>query len=229
VSAREAVRARDFETFFACAYGRVLAQTIMVCGNREDAEDVTQEAFVEAFRAWDRIAAYELPEAWVYRVAVQRLGKLRRRRRTGQDRLPDVPVPVRAGPEQSAEAREVLRMLAALPPRQRSTMVLFCLHGWSQQEIAKAQRMTRGGVAANVSKARRTLREALDMAADGTSDRDAFLGLAVFGGVRSGSGGDPLLAALRDTEAWLRAAVGGDPGGLDRIWAALSRRLEEGG
>jgi len=136
VSAEQAPGPRDFETFFACAYGRVLAQVIMLCGSREDAEDVTQEAFLEAYRAWDRIAGYELPEAWVYRAAVQRLWKAQRRRRTGQDRLPDLPVPVRASPEQTAEAREALRLLAALPPRQRVTMVLFCLHGWSQNEIA---------------------------------------------------------------------------------------------
>ncbi|MEV0170408.1 sigma-70 family RNA polymerase sigma factor [Streptomyces sp. NPDC050803] len=233
MSAEPAVlRPRDFETFFSGAYARVLAQVIMLCGSREDAEDVTQEAFVEAYRAWERLTEYELPEAWVYRVAVQRLWKTQRKRRTGQDRLPDVPVPVRASPEQSAEAREVLRLLAALPPRQRITMVLFCLHGWPQTEIAKALRMTRGGVAANVSKARQTLKEALDMASDETTGRDPFMagadpaGLGRIEAGRIGLGGDPVVRALRDTEAWLRAAVLADPEKVDRARAALARRLE---
>ncbi|MEU6375310.1 sigma-70 family RNA polymerase sigma factor [Streptomyces sp. NPDC046909] len=233
MSAEQAARPRDFETFFATAYTRVLAQAIMLCGSREDAEDATQEAFLEAYRAWDRITGYDLPEAWVYRVAGQRLWKTHRRRRTGQERLPDVPVPVQAGPEQSAEAREVLRLLAALPSRQRITMVLFCLHGWSQGEIAKALRMTRGGVAANVSKARQTLKEALDMAADGTSRRDPFMagpeptGLGRIEAGRIGLGADPVLTALRNTQAWLGAAVEADPARLDRARAALARRLEE--
>ncbi|WP_309061284.1 sigma-70 family RNA polymerase sigma factor [Streptomyces sp.] len=235
MNAEAAVRPRDFETFFSGTYPRVLAQVIVLCGSREDAEDVTQEAFVEAYRAWDRIAGYELPEAWVYRVAVQRLWKTHRRRRTGQDRLPDVPVPVRAGPEQTAEAREVLRLLAALPPRQRTTMVLFCLHGWSQKEIARTLRMTRGGVAANVSKARQTLREALDMATDGTTGRDPFMAGPEPAGPgrievsRIGLGDDPVVTALRSTEAWLRAAVLADPAVLDRARAAVARRLEERG
>lgn len=232
MSAEQAVEQRDFETFFSCAYERVLAQVIMLCGSREDAEDVTQEAFLEAYRAWERIAGYDLPEAWVYRVSVQRLWKTHRRRRTGRDRLAEVPVPVQAGPEQSAEAREVLRLMAALPPRQQVTMVLFCLHGWSQSEIAKALRMTRGGVAANVSKARQTLKEALDMATDDTSRHDPFLsgpepaGPGGLGASRIGLGRDPVVTALRNAEAWLRAAVEAGPAGLGRARAALAGRLE---
>ncbi|MEV7866403.1 sigma-70 family RNA polymerase sigma factor [Streptomyces sp. NPDC088124] len=238
MSTEPAMRPRDFETFFSGSYTRILAQVIMVCGSRADAEDVTQEAFVEAYRVWERIAGYELPEAWVYRVAVQRLWKTQRRRRTGEQRLPEVPVPVQAGPEQSAEAREVLRLLAALPPRQRTTMVLFCLHGWSQSEIAKALRMTRGGVAANVSKARQTLKEALGMSADETiGGRDPFLGGAEPGPGRLGRvdvsriglGRDPVDAALRDTENWLRAALRSDPELLGRARAAVARRAEERG
>ncbi|MEZ7007574.1 RNA polymerase sigma factor [Streptomyces sp. AD55] len=243
MTAEPALWARDFETFFAESHARLLARLIMVSGSLEDAEDVLQEAFVEAYRVWDRIAGYELPEAWVYRVAVQRVWKAARRRRRGRERLPDLPVPVRASPEQSAEAREVLALLAALPPRQRITMVLFCLHGWTQSEIAKALRMTRGGVAANVSKARATLREALDMTADDTTGRDPFVAAPDPSGIGrftpagppgpagatgpAGPSRDPVVAVLRTTEAWLRAALQTSPETRERARAALARRLEE--
>lgn len=232
---------RDFEAFFAGTYSQVLAQAIMLCGNREDAEDATQEAFVEAYRAWDRIAAYELPEAWLRRVVAQRLWKVYRRRKTGQERLLRLPVPAQASPEQTAEAREVFRLLASLPPRQRMTLVLFCLDGWSQQEIAAALRMTRGGVAANVAKARQTLREAWGMTADEVTGRDPLVaGMSAAGlgriGMRrigtgrtvadqTGTGRDPLARTLLDARAWLRAAIEVDPHTLDLARADLARRL----
>jgi RNA polymerase sigma factor (sigma-70 family) len=229
VSAQPAAGRRDFDAFFSSAYSRILAQAIMLCGNREDAEDATQEAFLSAYQAWDRIADFELPEAWVHRIVVQRLWKAYRKRKAGQDLLLDLAVPAHASPEQTAEAREVLRLLAGLPPRQRITMVLFCLHGWSQQEIAAALRMTRGGVAANVAKARQTLREALGMAADEVTGRHPFM---VGPGGRTGTGrtGTDLLArALRNTEAWLWAAVEVDERLLDQARARLARRLDERG
>ncbi|RIV39191.1 RNA polymerase sigma factor [Micromonospora radicis] len=224
---------RDFAGFFAYAYSGVLAQAIMLCGDRADAEDATQEAFVEAYRVWDRIAEYDVPEAWVRRVMVQRLWKVYRRRKTGQERLLQLPVPVQAGPEQTAEAREVLRLLATLPPRQRITLALFCLEGWSQQEIAAALRMTRGGVAANVAKARQTLREALGMAADEVTGREPLVAgmgtgwLGGFGAPRVGVGQDRLVGVLLDTQSWVRAAVETDPQLVERARAAVADRLRE--
>lgn len=225
----EAVRGpRDFATFFECAYPRILAQAIILCGSREDAEDAVQEAFVEAYRSWDRIADYDLPEAWVHRATVQRLWKAYRKRKTGQDRLLRLPVPEQSSTERTAEAREVLGLLAGLPPRQRITMVLFCLHGWSQQEVAAALRMTRGGVAANVSKARQTLREALGMAAGETGGRDELVSKMRRVPIElAGAGRDPLVRALRNSEAWVRAAVESDPEMFAHARIELDRRLAQ--
>ncbi|WP_445394726.1 RNA polymerase sigma factor [Streptomyces sp. LE64] len=227
---------RDFESFFAGAYARVLAQLIALCGNREDAEDVAQEAFVEAYRAWDRIAGYELPEAWVHRVAVQRLWKTERKRRTGRDRLPEVSVPAASSPEQTAEALDVLRLLMALPPQQRLVTVLFCLHGWSQKEIAGTLHIRRGTVAAHVNRARRTLREAL--APDGrTNGRCSALGTGDPHRGAPGSWWDDgecrerdraVAIALRTTVAWLRSSVTESSAEVARARAVVARRSAGG-
>jgi len=61
---------RDFDDFYASNYGRFVVQLYAVTGNLPDAEDAVQEAFARASVHWGRVRAYELPEAWVRRVAL---------------------------------------------------------------------------------------------------------------------------------------------------------------
>jgi DNA-directed RNA polymerase specialized sigma24 family protein len=60
---------REFETFYAASYRRLVTQLLGVTGNLHDAEDVVQEAFARAAVRWRRVSEYEAPEAWVRRVA----------------------------------------------------------------------------------------------------------------------------------------------------------------
>lgn len=124
------------------------------------------------------------------------------------------------------------------PAAAHPARVLFCLDGWSQQEIAVALRLTRGGVAANLAKARHTLKEALAgdrvtgeeslVAGMGTPGAGSLLRRIVsrpIGLSRPSGDVDPLVRKLLDTHAWVRAAVESEPQALDRARAALARRL----
>jgi RNA polymerase sigma-70 factor, ECF subfamily len=72
----------DFEAFFAAAYPRLVRQLFAVVGDVGEAEDVVQEAFARAALRWQRIGAYDDPEGWVRRVALNRArSNLRRSRR----------------------------------------------------------------------------------------------------------------------------------------------------
>ncbi|HEX8858809.1 MAG TPA: sigma factor [Actinomycetes bacterium] len=62
--------ADDFDRFYAASYQRVLKQLVLVTGDVAEAEDVVQEAFARASVRWQRLCAYEAPEAWVRRVAL---------------------------------------------------------------------------------------------------------------------------------------------------------------
>ncbi|GAA2455940.1 RNA polymerase sigma factor [Streptomyces macrosporus] len=229
-----AVATEEFEVFFARSFPGMLARALLLCGHRQDAEDAVQEAYAEAFRRWDRIAGYEAPDAWVYRVVRQRLwaaGRRGARTRTGA--LDDLPHPVVAGVEQTAHARAVLDALALLPRRQRTVLVLHCLHGMSQDAVAQELGLSRGGVAASLFKARRTLEKVLDMRgreADRPSGRAEEL--VSPGAARSRGLGAPLpperqdgdrtARALRAAEAWLRGAVAADAETMARVRAAVT-------
>jgi RNA polymerase sigma-70 factor, ECF subfamily len=61
----------EFREFYEANYGRMVAMVAAVLGDRDQAEDVAQEAFARALARWSRIGGYELPEAWVRRVALR--------------------------------------------------------------------------------------------------------------------------------------------------------------
>jgi RNA polymerase sigma-70 factor (ECF subfamily) len=61
---------QGFAAFYAGSYRRLLGQLFAVTGDLAEAENVLQEAYARAFVRWSRVGAYDLPEAWVRRVAI---------------------------------------------------------------------------------------------------------------------------------------------------------------
>jgi RNA polymerase sigma factor (sigma-70 family) len=212
-----------FGHFFECTYPAMLARAIVLCGHRQNAEDAVQEAYLEALRRWDRIAGYDSAEAWVYRVMTQRLWKHHRGWARALNLTGDIPVS--AGPEQAAELQDVLWQLACLTPRERAAIVLHCLRGLSQQEVADELGVKRGTVAATISHARRKLAEALGIPQAG--ERHAEDLVAASGRdshILAGWADDPLVAVLEALEAGIRAAVEADPGAVAAALAAVRTR-----
>jgi RNA polymerase sigma-70 factor (ECF subfamily) len=71
----------DFQDFYQASYPRLVGQLTVLTGSLEDAEDAVQEAFARASIRWGRLRAYEAPEAWVRRVALNLASSGRRRTR----------------------------------------------------------------------------------------------------------------------------------------------------
>ena len=69
----------DFDSMFAAEYAAVLRTVFLICHDTHLAQDITQEAFVELLRHWDKVSRYERPGAWVRRVAIRKLVKAMRR------------------------------------------------------------------------------------------------------------------------------------------------------
>ena len=74
-------RARsDFDDFFTAQAPGILALLVSLTGDRGQAEDLTQEVFVKAYRDWARIGGYDKPGAWARRVAINAATSAGRRR-----------------------------------------------------------------------------------------------------------------------------------------------------
>jgi RNA polymerase sigma-70 factor (ECF subfamily) len=216
----------DFESFFTCTFPAMLARAIMLCGHRQDAEDAVQEAYAEAVLRWDRVGGYDSAEAWVYKVMTQRLWNRRRRWQRALDAARDMPVPPQSSPEQAAETREVLRLLACLPPAQRMTMVLHCLYGLPQDEIARELGVRRGTVAASIHEGRRKLQQMLGITPPARHGAQEELMAASRRTLASPAlwGADPIATLLAEVEARIREGLEGDRAALEM----MLRRIRSG-
>jgi RNA polymerase sigma-70 factor (ECF subfamily) len=145
--------------------------------NREDAEDVVQEAFLKAYGNLARFQEQSKFYTWLVRIAVnEALMKLRRRKpersvsldeeiRSEDDSLPREIADWSPNPEQQytqAELREILsKTIQGLPPGFRTVFVLRDVEGLSTEETAAALELSVPAVKSRLLRARLQLRERL--------------------------------------------------------------------
>ena len=133
----QALTASAFEEFFRSEYRRVLGLALALCGRPAVAEELAQDAFVSAYRHWDRVGGYDDPGAWVRRVVVNlSTSALRRRSREVRalTRLAS-----RREPEQVllvGDDDEFWRAVRALPRRQAQCVALRYLEDRTTEEVA---------------------------------------------------------------------------------------------
>jgi RNA polymerase sigma factor (sigma-70 family) len=153
-------------TLVARKLPRLLALATRMLGDRMEAEDVAQEAFV---RIWKQAPRWKEGEArfdtWIHRVALNLCyDRLRGRRDDPVADLPDEADP-RALPDQQLEARvrdeRVREALAALPARQREALVLNYYQELSNIEAAALMGITVDALESLLARARRNLRAQL--------------------------------------------------------------------
>lgn len=129
----------------------------------QDAADVTQQAFLQAFRKLDQFDGESKFETWLYRLAVnESLQHLRKRRRWNQPTLDHEPTDESAGRDRSVEHKELLEQaLARIDPQLRSMFLLRESEGLSYRDIALALEIPEGTVGSRLNRARRELQEHL--------------------------------------------------------------------
>ncbi|WP_390970037.1 RNA polymerase sigma factor [Paraburkholderia tropica] len=173
VGARDAGAVR---TLVLSKLPRLLALATRMLGDRMEAEDIAQEAFV---RIWKQAPHWRSGEArfdtWLHRVALNLCyDRLRGRREEPAETLPDEADPA-ATPDLRIEARtrdeRVRAALAALPVRQREALVLTYYQELSNLEAAGLMDISVDALESLLARARRTLRAQL--AGDGAGKDSA--------------------------------------------------------
>jgi RNA polymerase sigma-70 factor (ECF subfamily) len=156
-----------FEALYRANVGRVYALCYRMAGDATLAEELAQDVFV---RAWQRLGSFRGESAlssWLHPLTVNVALSERRSRRRRTSRLMSTDDPAAferpprtpAGPEAGVD---IDRALETLPPGARSVFVLHDVEGFKHEEIARMTGVATGTSKAQLHRARKLLREALE-------------------------------------------------------------------
>lgn len=155
---------RAFEELVHLTHRRVYSLAYRLVGDRHDAEDVAQDAYLRIFRGLDGFREEARFETWMYRIVTNSaMSVLRRRGRFGvivRDEDLDVAVPDRPA-EQAADRDSLVRAMEVLPSGQRTVLWLKDVYGLSCREIGDELGIEEGAVKVRLHRARKRLRERL--------------------------------------------------------------------
>jgi RNA polymerase sigma-70 factor (ECF subfamily) len=155
---------RAFEQLYRRFSPAVFGLCLRLTGQREAAEDCTQEAFVAAWRALAKFERRSRFSTWLQRIAIHAVLARRRGLRAAHEvALPSSGLPDRQDPAAGAPPVDVERAIAALPEGARHVLVLVGIYGYSHSEAAQALGVAEGTCKAQLHRARSLLSSALDL------------------------------------------------------------------
>ncbi len=146
-----------FEAAVRPHYAPLIRRLVLVVGDPHDAEDIAQDAYLAAFRSWDRFDGSDV-RAWLYTIGL----RLAFNHRRGRKRWLAAIGRVEARPWADPSDPDLWAALATLDPRTRSALLLNVIDGYTQAEIAGMLGVPEGTVASWISRGRAALRRELD-------------------------------------------------------------------
>jgi len=172
-------KAGDLEAFRAIFDGHKLSVFRLaydMTGNRHDAEDITQEVFIKAFRSLGQFRGDAKVSTWLYRITVNACFDYRSKKSwtamkptagfEDRDLKPMFHPHASQDPEASAEGKVILQhieeALESLTPRERSIFVMRHYNDLSLKEIAVILRISEGTVKSMLFRALRRLQQKLE-------------------------------------------------------------------
>ena len=160
---------REFDDFYTASFRRLTNQVFAMIGDRDEAQECVQEAFVKAWAHRRTLSKAEHPEAWV-RTTAYRLAVSRWRRTTRGRRAPDraVAAPTVTPPVDESHVA-LVTALRQLPETQRRALVLHHIADLPVHAVADEIGVPEGTIKARLSRGRTALAELLSDEPGGVS------------------------------------------------------------
>ena len=149
-----------FDQFFQAHHARLYGTLCLVTGDRAEAEDVMQDAFLKLWERWDRVREHPDPGGYLYRTAFNLFRSRLRRVARAARRL--VTTPPQGDALAEVESRQDLAIgFRHLTPRQRAAIVLLDLLDLTSEEAARALGVRPVTVRVLASQGRAALRDTM--------------------------------------------------------------------
>jgi RNA polymerase sigma-70 factor, ECF subfamily len=158
---------RAFERLYREHTGRVYGLCLRMTREPHTAEDCTQETFINAWRALARFETRSSFGTWLHRIAVN-VALAKRRKAARNEPVAEVEVEEEAVEpnwtlETPVEVQEIEDAIGTLPEGARDALVLHALYGYSHTEAAQMLGVAEGTCKAQLHRARKLLRERLNV------------------------------------------------------------------
>jgi RNA polymerase sigma-70 factor (ECF subfamily) len=156
----EIAEASAFEEFFLTQHERLFQALYLLTGDRYEADDLAQEALLRAYERWDRVAAMDSPDGYVFRTALN-LHRSRLRTLVVRTRRVFAAVPAEDLSGAVAASHDVREALGQLPRGQREALILVEWLGLGSDEAGRVLGIDASSVRGRLHRGRASLRDLL--------------------------------------------------------------------
>ena len=172
-------RTASFDRLYRDNVDRIYRFAQRICGRVEDAQDLVQETFLNAYRGLDRFRGEAKMSTWLYTIAARACARMRRRRKGKPERELSLEefIPTSEGelrlqlpadgqtPEKALENKELRDALndtiQALPKKYRMVLVLRDMEGFTAKQAGEIMGLSERAVKSRLHRARLFVRRAL--------------------------------------------------------------------
>jgi RNA polymerase sigma-70 factor (ECF subfamily) len=153
---------RSFETFYDAESRTLFRRLWLVTGNRGEAEELMQDAFLKVWERWEQVGAMEDPVGYLYRTAMNLFRKRYQRAVLAIRRTVGL-APSRDDFADADDRETVRQVLSTLPPRQRAALVLTELLGFSPDDAGRALGVQASTIRSLSHQGRASFRKAMEV------------------------------------------------------------------
>lgn len=143
-------------------YDAVYRLAFRLAGTAHDAEDITQQAFLDAQRKLETLRDPSSAKAWLCMIARNLFRRKLRDAGPSRTTLEAIPEPACEAPPEPLDTNSLQHALQELPPEFRTVLVLFYFQNLSYQQIAEELNVPIGTVMSRLSRGKQHLRQRLN-------------------------------------------------------------------